>query len=201
MKSFYSLLLLLPGLAQAQAKIDTSVIAAAEKIIGLVFTPAERDSMQDDLKNSVGIYDKMRTQPIPNDLSYPFSFHPYPNGFTIPRQQNKTSWDLPLNMVLPANTEDWAFLSVAQWAALIKTKKITSEKLTRYFLERLKKWGDTLECVITLTEDLALEQARSADQEMQKGIYAFYPEAYYPILSMPIFFLHGKYQAGFFSDV
>ena len=171
MKSFYSLLLLLPGLAQAQTRIDTSVIAAAEKIIGLAFTTAERDSMQDDLKNSVGIYDKMRTQPIPNDLSYPFSFHPYPKGFTIPRQQNKVSWDLPLNTVLPANTEDWAFLSVAQWAALIKTKKITSEKLTRYFLERLKKWGDTLECVITLTEDLALEQARSADQEMQKGIY------------------------------
>jgi Asp-tRNA(Asn)/Glu-tRNA(Gln) amidotransferase A subunit family amidase len=54
---------------------------------------------------------------------------------------------------------------------LIKNKKITSVELTKFFLERLKKWGDTLQSVITLTEDTALVQAKQADEEMKRGIY------------------------------
>ncbi|RYF93261.1 MAG: amidase, partial [Chitinophagaceae bacterium] len=58
-----------------------------------------------------------------------------------------------------------------QLASLIKNKKISSEELTRFFLDRLKKWGDTLECVITLTDSLAIAQARQADAEIKRGIY------------------------------
>jgi Asp-tRNA(Asn)/Glu-tRNA(Gln) amidotransferase A subunit family amidase len=43
--------------------------------------------------------------------------------------------------------------------------------LTQFFLARLKKWDDTLNCVISLTEDLALQQAKKADEELKKGIY------------------------------
>jgi Asp-tRNA(Asn)/Glu-tRNA(Gln) amidotransferase A subunit family amidase len=73
--------------------------------------------------------------------------------------------------VLPKDKNELAFYSIKQLASLIRSKKISSVELTKFFLERLKKWGDTLHCVITLTEDTALLQARKADEELKKGIY------------------------------
>src|SRR5207248_6616067 len=58
-----------------------------------------------------------------------------------------------------------------QLAELIRTRQITSEKLTCFYLDRLKKYGPRLECVVTLTEDLALHQARRADAEIARGKY------------------------------
>ncbi len=54
---------------------------------------------------------------------------------------------------------------------MIKAQKISSVELTGLFLDRLKKYGDTLECVITITDSLALAQARRADEELKNGIY------------------------------
>jgi len=72
---------------------------------------------------------------------------------------------------LPANPDDLAFYSIGQLAVLIKSRQISSEKLTRFYVERLKRYGPKLECVITLTEDLALSQARQADKEIAAGHY------------------------------
>ena len=63
------------------------------------------------------------------------------------------------------------FIPSCNWHLLIKNKKITSVELTKFFIDRLKKWGDTLQTVITLTEDLAMQQAKQADEEIRKGIY------------------------------
>ena len=56
-------------------------------------------------------------------------------------------------------------------AQLIRSRKITSVELTKLYLDRLKKFGPRLECVITLTEELALEQAKKADEEIAAGHY------------------------------
>src|SRR6185503_16495443 len=77
----------------------------------------------------------------------------------------------PGKVKLPANPDDLAFYSVGELGSLIKSRQISSEKLTRLYLERLKKYGPKLECVITLTEDLALQQARRADAEIARGKY------------------------------
>jgi Asp-tRNA(Asn)/Glu-tRNA(Gln) amidotransferase A subunit family amidase len=58
---------------------------------------------------------------------------------------------------------------VTELAALIRSQQITSEELTRFSIERLKKFGPRLHCVITLTEELALEQAKRADAELRAG--------------------------------
>lgn len=163
--------LLLPGVCFAQRSIDTAVIATAARILGLQFTSSECDSMQDDLKANRDIYLKMHQQPTPNALPYPFGFMPRPPGLHIPTNQLPVKWDLPLDTRMPLREEDLAFFTVSQLAALIKTRKVSSVQLTRFFLNRLKKWGDTLECVITLTEDLAMAQAREADRELQNGKY------------------------------
>ena len=66
---------------------------------------------------------------------------------------------------------DIAFAPVTKLAHWVKHHQLTSERLTRIYLERLKQFGPKLECVVTLTQDLALEQARQADREIAAGRY------------------------------
>jgi Asp-tRNA(Asn)/Glu-tRNA(Gln) amidotransferase A subunit family amidase len=72
---------------------------------------------------------------------------------------------------LPTSDEDIAFAPVTSLSFWIQEKAITSERLTRIYLERLKKYQPVLNCVITLTEEHALKQARAADKEIAAGKY------------------------------
>jgi len=80
--------------------------------------------------------------------------------------------------VLPASRprkitsiEALAFEPVRTLATLLASRQVTSTDLTRMYLERLKRHDPTLLCVVTLTEELALEQAAQADQEIRSGRY------------------------------
>jgi Asp-tRNA(Asn)/Glu-tRNA(Gln) amidotransferase A subunit family amidase len=70
-----------------------------------------------------------------------------------------------------AAIEDLAFEPVTTLAALVKARKVSSTDLTKMYLQRLKKYSPKLLCVITLTEELALQQAEKADDEIQRGHY------------------------------
>ncbi|HEU5337168.1 MAG TPA: amidase, partial [Terriglobales bacterium] len=70
---------------------------------------------------------------------------------------------------LPSSEEDIAFAPVTQLSRWIETRKLTSERLTRIYLQRLQRFNSELRCVITLTPELALRQARQADQEIAAG--------------------------------
>lgn len=159
-------------LIQAQTRSDSiQLIRNTVKLYDLEFTEAEADSMIGNINFYSQLYKGMhRTLPT-NDIPYPFAFHPAPPGYKISTVKEKIKWDLPLQTKLPANRNELAFYSLPQLAALISTKKISSVELTQFFLDRLKKWDDTLECVITFTEELAMQQARQADEEIRKGRY------------------------------
>ena len=72
---------------------------------------------------------------------------------------------------LPKNEEDIAFAPVTHLATWIQKRQITSTRLTRIYLDRLKRFDPKLRCVITLTSDLAMQQARQADQDIAAGKY------------------------------
>ncbi|HUR66775.1 MAG TPA: amidase [Chitinophagaceae bacterium] len=156
--------------AQFNKADSLQLIRNTVKLYDLDFTDAEADSMLGNIRNYTQLYKAMHKNYLANDITYPFAFHPAP-GMIIPSQKEKITWVLPLQTVLPANRNELAFYSIPQLAALIKKKKISSVELTQFFISRLKKWGDTLECVITLTEELAMQQARQADDELKRGIY------------------------------
>lgn len=158
--------------AQSQVKTDTiQLIRNSAKLYDLEFTDSEADSMIGNLNNYLFLYKGMHKTLPSNDIPYPFAFHPAPMDMKVSTKKEKISWDIPLRTELPANKNDLAFYSIPQLASLIINKKISSVELTKFFIARLKKWGDTLACVITLTEDLALQQARQADAEIKQGIY------------------------------
>ncbi|KAK6147921.1 hypothetical protein DH2020_018833 [Rehmannia glutinosa] len=71
----------------------------------------------------------------------------------------------------PKSDDDIAYMSILELGQLIKSKQITSEELARIFLNRLKRYGPVLESVITITEELAYEQAKRADQLLAEGVY------------------------------
>jgi Asp-tRNA(Asn)/Glu-tRNA(Gln) amidotransferase A subunit family amidase len=164
----YALLIAVCCISQ---EADSLGAGTASKLIGLNFTAPELDSMQDELNQSKRNYEKMRAIDIPNSLPYPFAFNPAPVGFKMPQKQEAINWSIPSNVSLPANKNDLAFYSIPQLASLIKNKKISSLALTTFFLDRLRKWGDTLECVISLTDSLAIAQAKQADAEIARGNY------------------------------
>ena len=157
---------------QAQTKADSlQLIRNTAKLYDLDFTDAEADSMMGNLNNYLLLYKGMHKTLPANDIPFPFAFNPDPLGMKVSTRREKIYWDIPLRVELPANRNELAFYSIPQLASLILNKKISSVNLTKFFIDRLKKWGDTLECVITLTEDLALKQAQQADDELKTGIY------------------------------
>ena len=154
-----------------QGGVDTALITASAQLLDVSFSPAEKDSMKGNLRNRQRTYERMHQRNLDNSQPYPFTFNPAPVGFQIPTKQQPIAWDFPKTISVSADKNELAFYSVLQLASLIKNKKISSVELTSFFLNRLKKWGDSLHCIISLTEDIAMQQARQADDELKRGIY------------------------------
>ncbi|MEJ5351179.1 MAG: amidase [Melioribacteraceae bacterium] len=172
-KIFIALFLisLLESNIKAQEKITRENVENAEKIIGLEFTEAERDSMLDALDEQLNNYLNIRKIKIDNSIPPAILFNPIPVGFKIDNKQKPIRYSDYSYARLPENFDDIAYYSIGELAYLIKTRKITSTQLTKFFLERLKKYGPKLHSVVTLTEERALEEARKADEEISKGKY------------------------------
>ena len=155
----------------AQQVITKADIAIAEKMFDLSFTAAKRDSMLSVLSDRMKTYSYFHKNNLNNDVAFPLWYNPVLPSMTIPQKQLPFQFVVPENVALPADNNALAFYSIPQLASLIKYKKISSESLTRFYIGRLKKYGSVLHCVIELTENLAIEQAKKADSELAKGIY------------------------------
>ncbi|MEJ2104784.1 MAG: amidase family protein [Ignavibacteriaceae bacterium] len=174
MKSVYTLsltiFLTITSLSFSQS-ITTENIQNAEKIIGLEFNDAERDSMLSDLDSQLVNYKHLREIDLKNSVPPAILFNPIPVGFEFPKEQKQIKFSNYSNTKLPQDINDLAFYSIGELAELIRTKQITSTRLTKFFLERLKKYDPELHCVITLTEERALKQAKLMDEEIDEGKY------------------------------
>ena len=165
------LFLLIQFSAISQDTLGRKDLPAAERVIGLQFKESERDSLFDDLKNMVKELDKMRQYPVNNGTPLSTWQTPVLPGMKFNTMQKPVLWKIPTNVILPAIKDELAFYNLLQLASLIKYKKITSLELTRFFINRLKKYGDTLQCVISITDSIALDEARRADKEIAAGKY------------------------------
>ncbi len=151
--------------------ITRAMVAQAEQLIGLEFTDTERDSMLEGLKEQLENYQDIREVPLDNGVPPALQFNPIPAGTSYPMEPRPFRSVPPARVVMPQNIEDLAFSPVTDLAELIRTRQVTSEALTRMYLERLKKYGPALQCVITLTETRALAAAKKADAEIAAGTY------------------------------
>jgi len=141
-----------------------------ESLSGLEFTQSERDSALESLARLKAKYDSLRTIQVSNDIPLPLYFNPLINGQEIPKGREKYLFqEFPTKR--PDNIEDCAFYTIGQLAHLIRTRQISSLELTEMYLSRLERFGPQLECVVTVTKELAIEQAKRADEAIKNGKY------------------------------
>jgi Asp-tRNA(Asn)/Glu-tRNA(Gln) amidotransferase A subunit family amidase len=172
MKIFLTALCLCPALASySQDTLTLNDLPPAENVMGLQFRENERDSLFENVKGNLAEYNKMRRVKLDNGVPLSTWQNPVLPGMKFNRVQKPVKWNIPDKVSLPANKNELAFYSILQLASLIKNRKISSVELTRFFLSRLKKFGDTLHCIITLTENIAMQEALQADKEIAAGKY------------------------------
>ncbi|MHA7130441.1 amidase [Algoriphagus namhaensis] len=152
-------------------EITPQSIDGAAEILGLEFSPAEKDSMISRLNTQRSNLGELRETSLQNSVSPALIFNPLPKGFTPDQDQKEWDWGLAQSIPLPEREADIAYLPVHDLAVLIKTGKISSERLTQIYLDRIKTYSDTLQCLITLMEDSALAKARDMDAELKSGKY------------------------------
>ncbi|HZY43853.1 MAG TPA: amidase, partial [Anaerolineae bacterium] len=144
--------------------ITPEMIAVAEKAIGLTFTPAERELMLDGINEQLSDLEKIRSVSINNTVPSPLHFDPRLPSMQFDHQKYRSKFSRPRAPQVPETLEELAFCSIGELAALIRSRKVTSLALTRMYLDRLKRHDPVLKCVVTLTEGLAIKQARRADR-------------------------------------
>ena len=167
---------LFPGVLWAKlaagADITVETIATAEEIAGVHFEPTERELMLEGLKQQEQRIEELHKIPLPNSISPAIVFDPLPPGKTIVSQKAKPMVRGPVAVrPVASDLEELAFLPVTQLSELLRRKHVTSLALTQMYLARLKRYDPVLHCVISLTEERALKQARAADAEIQRGKY------------------------------
>jgi len=152
-------------------RLQISDLPNAEKVSGLRFTAKERALMIDGVNDQLSAYENLRAIPIDNGTPPALAFDPRLPRMTFETKQRKIRFSKIKAPRLPDNLEDIAFWPVTQLAALLRAKQISSVELTKLYLDRLQRYDPTLKCVVTLTDDLALKQARRADREIARGEY------------------------------
>jgi hypothetical protein len=106
---------------------------------------------------------------MPQSVAPATVWNPVIPGVTVNNLAGNFVRSATTGKALPASEEEIAYAPVTQLSSWIETKAITSERLTEIYLARLERFNPKLRCVITLTRDHALEQARQADKEMAAG--------------------------------
>jgi Asp-tRNA(Asn)/Glu-tRNA(Gln) amidotransferase A subunit family amidase len=158
-------------MSQMNEPIDREAIRQAERLIGLQFTDTERDSLIDEAREHLDQYQALRKLSFENSTPPAIVFNPLPLGFQLPDRILESKYGPVGRTRCPEDLSKLAFFSVRELGELIRTRQITSTQLTSLFLDRLKKYGPELACVITLTEELAFRQAERADAEIASGTY------------------------------
>jgi Asp-tRNA(Asn)/Glu-tRNA(Gln) amidotransferase A subunit family amidase len=156
-------------------KVNEATFAEAEKLVQVEMTPKDRAQAAGNWQESMAALNERRRGPHKvalDDTLAPYSHvNPVlPGHGPVPGTDRLVRSDEDVG-ALPTNDADIAFSPVWKLSRWIESRKLTSERLTHIYLDRLKRYDPKLRCVITLTEELALQQAKRADAEIAAGHY------------------------------
>ena len=154
---------------QDATEVTPEVIAEAEKVVGISFSPEERDLMVRRLRANRRSLEALRQLEIPDEVAPIFYFDPTPQGRSVPEGPSLLRPSEPRSLPAPNQPTDIAFASLGQLGALLRERSLSSVQLTELYLDRLRRFDSDLRCVVTLTEELSLEQAARADRELDEG--------------------------------
>jgi Asp-tRNA(Asn)/Glu-tRNA(Gln) amidotransferase A subunit family amidase len=156
-------------------EVSPKTFAEAEKLVQIKLTESERAQAASSWRTNMASLYERRTGP--RKLQLESSLAPATRwGPVLPREKAGPDRDEFIRSntdpgPLPAKDEDIAFSPVTHLSRWIEQRKLTSERLTNIYLARLERFNPKLRCVITLTRDFALAQAKQADSEIAAGKY------------------------------
>jgi len=160
------------GVQQQPPRVTKDQVVGALKLLGLEFQDAEIDMAMRGVNQALSGYEALRKVDVPIDTEPAFCFRP---GLADRKPiQGPQRFATSISRRVPTKPkalEDLAFWRVVELAPLIRSRVVSSTDLTKMYLERMKQYSPKLLCLITLTEDLALEQAAAADKEIRAGKY------------------------------
>ena len=156
-------------------EVSPSTFAEAEKLVQIDLTASERAMAASSWRKTMAALYERRTGPrqvkLASTAAPASRWDPM-----LPGMKRGAERDVFIRAnvdpgPLPARDEDIAFARVTQLSRWIEQRKLTSDRLTRIYLKRIEQFDPKLHCVITLTRELALAQAKKADDEIAAGHY------------------------------
>ena len=152
------------------AEVTTEArIAAAEELLGVEFTEAERAQMREGLEGGRETLKALRDFEKSNGLAPATVFDPRLPGVVYPNVAISETSIAGVDRAIPNEAADIAFASVETQASMLASGELTSERLTQIYLDRIARYGNDLECFVTVTPELAMEQAIKADTRRAAG--------------------------------
>jgi Asp-tRNA(Asn)/Glu-tRNA(Gln) amidotransferase A subunit family amidase len=156
-------------------EITVATVAEAQKLVRVEMTTAEQSQLADSWRQSMASTMERRTGPrklaLETTLSPATIWNPTIAGVAAGPTRDRFVPSAAAPGPLPKNDADIAFAPVTSLSHWIKTRALTSERLTRIYLDRVARFDGKLRCIITLTSDTALAQAKQADAEIAAGKY------------------------------
>lgn len=156
------------GTPSPDSSITPATVAAAEQVLGVRFTAPEREQMARSLPEQVALSQSRRRLRLPQGSPTATRFDPRLPGFRMPEPG-------PLNVPLPhgplpERDEDIAFAQVTRLSGWIASGRLSSERLTRIYLDRIAALDGRLFSFALVTPERALGEAREADARLAAGV-------------------------------
>jgi Asp-tRNA(Asn)/Glu-tRNA(Gln) amidotransferase A subunit family amidase len=154
-------------------EVSAATFLEAEKLMQVQLSPPEARDAAGSWRAAMAPLYERRTGPkkVPLEAALAPASRWEPSQYGPDRGRNRFVRSKIAEQPLPARDSDIAFASVAQLSRWIEARQLSSERLTQIYLKRLQRFDPKLKCVITLTHELALKQAKAADTEIAAGKY------------------------------
>ena len=155
--------------------VSADDFAHAEKLVQYDMTAAEREQAAGNWRQQMaGLYE-LRTGPrkleMPQSVAPATVWNPVLPGMRLHQGDGNVVRSSGSTSKLPASDDEIAYSPVHQLSRWIESRQLTSERLTNIYLARIDRFNPQLRCVITVTREHALQQARQADKEIAAGHY------------------------------
>jgi Asp-tRNA(Asn)/Glu-tRNA(Gln) amidotransferase A subunit family amidase len=156
-------------------QVSVNTFTEAEKLVQVELTKPQLEMAASSWRGNLASVYERRTGPhkvdLPSSVSPYSSWNPILPGRKAGPDRNQFIRTKTDPGPLPKNDDEIAFAPVTRLSRWVEARQITSERLTQIYLKRLEQFNPKLRCVITLTKDFALAQAKQVDAEIAAGKY------------------------------
>ena len=156
-------------------EVSVTNFSEAEKLVQFPMTESERAMAAGTWQRTLASVYERRSGPrklaLEPTLAPATQWNPMLPAVKTVVQQDRFVRGKTNTAPVPSKDEDIAFATVTNLSRWIEKRQLTSERLTKIYLERLERFNPQLRCAITITREHALQQARQADAEIAQGKY------------------------------